>query len=141
MVFLGRYLELLGDAGRRHPATPYRAIECWSEFVSDCRDGYDATLFEYRDDLSIRRFLQAVIDDPVVRCESGAAWFIAEVGRIDREFRDILSDGFPVSGGWGWWEQRIPRVGGEEMVRDVRELYGIDMEEPAALLLYDRSEP
>ncbi|MET9319612.1 hypothetical protein ABZX75_05360 [Streptomyces sp. NPDC003038] len=128
MLFLDRYRAIFERSGRRSPATPHRAIEAWSEFVEDCRDGYEATLFEYWDEISIRGFLQSVIDDPVVRLTPESDWFTAEVHRLDDEFKQILHGGFAVPGGRRWWESMIPRTGGQEMARNVRELYGFEME-------------
>lgn len=36
-----------------------------AEFVGDCVEGYEGTLFEYWDGLSIRGFLQRVVIDVV----------------------------------------------------------------------------
>nr|WSZ98053.1 hypothetical protein OH820_22430 [Streptomyces sp. NBC_00857] len=128
-MFATRFREIAGESGRRLPVTPHRALEVWAEFVDDRRDGYAATLFEYGDDLSVRRFLQAVLDDPVIRRCPEAAWFAAELARTDALFRDLLADGLDVrSGGGAWWERRIPRVGGAEMAANVRELLGLEID-------------
>ncbi|MEU1825419.1 hypothetical protein ACX9I7_07750 [Streptomyces sp. L500] len=128
MLFLDRFREMVDRSELRHPVTPQRALETWAEFVEDCGEGYGSTLYEYWDDISIRRFLQAVIADPVIRSTPEAEWFAAEVGRIDDSFREVLEGGFAVSGGWGWWEQRIPAFCGEEMAFNVREHYGFEIE-------------
>ncbi|WP_328400300.1 hypothetical protein OHS70_23875 [Streptomyces sp. NBC_00390] len=128
MLFLDRYVEILRSAGRRHPATPHQALEEWSDFVEYCREGYGSTIFEYWDDISIRSFLQSIVDDVVVRETSESVWFLAEVYRIDEQFKTVLADGFNVTGGRGWWERRIPRIGGEELARTVSEQYGFEME-------------
>ncbi|MGW0750366.1 hypothetical protein [Streptomyces sp. NPDC002587] len=128
MLFLDRYRAVLERSGRRGPATPFRAIEAWAEFVEDCRDGYEATLFEYWDEISIRRFLQSLLDDPVARETPEIQWFAAEVHRFDDEFRQVILGGFILPGDRKWWESRLPRQAGEEMARNVRDLYGFEME-------------
>ncbi|MEV8351568.1 hypothetical protein ACFVTT_11415 [Streptomyces niveus] len=128
MLFLDRFRELAVDLGRSPQLTPYRAIEEWSEFVGDCVEGYEGTLFEYWDDISIRGFLQRVIDDPVVREVPELEWFKSEVRKADQEFSDLLDRGFEVRGGRGWWERRIPRVGGREMAENVNEQYGYEID-------------
>lgn len=128
MLFLDRYRAVLERSGRRGPATPFRAIEVWEEFVEECRDGYEATLFEYWDEISIRRFLQSLLDDPVARETPEIQWFTAEVHRIDEEFRQVVLGGFTVPGDRNWWESTLPRRAGVEIARNVRELYGFEME-------------
>ncbi|MEV6576892.1 hypothetical protein AB0M92_01845 [Streptomyces sp. NPDC051582] len=129
MLFLDRYQAVLERSGRRGPTTPFRAIETWADFVEDCQDGYEATLFEYWDEISIRRFLQSLLDDPVVRETPEIQWFAADVHRIDDEFKQVILGGFAVPGDrkW-WWESTLPREAGEEMARNVKDLYGFEME-------------
>ncbi|MFI5672930.1 hypothetical protein [Streptomyces sp. NPDC051704] len=109
--------------------TPGRAVEYWSQFVENCEEGYEDSLAEYRNELSIRRFLQAVIDHPEVQQSTEAQWFSAEVAVVDARFSALIADGFDVNGGWGWWERRIPRIGGGIFLIDVRDAYGVDVEQ------------
>jgi hypothetical protein len=127
-AFVDRFRYMAVRAGRRQTATPFRVLEVWETFVDDCREGYDGTLYEYRDELSVRRFLQGVLDDPVIRDTSEIEWFAAEVARIDGKFRELLDAGHPVPGGTAWWDRRIPGLAGEEMARNVRENLGIELE-------------
>ncbi|MGW4023944.1 hypothetical protein [Streptomyces sp. NPDC005009] len=127
-VFADRFRYLAARSGYRETGTPFRILEMWEEHVDDCRDGYGGTLYEYENELSVRRFLQAVLGDPVIRETPEIEWFAAEVARIDEKFREILDDGFELPSGSTWWERRIPRVAGEEMSRDVKEHFGIEME-------------
>ncbi|MGW7455162.1 hypothetical protein, partial [Streptomyces sp. NPDC054787] len=127
MLFLDRYRVILERSGRRGPATPFRALEAWQEFVEDCSDGYEATLFEYWDEISIRRFLQSLLDDPVASATSEMQWFSAEVRRIDDDFRQVILGGFTIPGKERWWESTLPRLGGEEIARNVRDVYGFEM--------------
>ncbi|MFD7258422.1 hypothetical protein [Streptomyces sp. NPDC059874] len=109
--------------------TPSRAVGYWRQFVENCEEGYEDSLAEYRNELSIRRFLQAVIDDPQVQQSAEAQWFSAEVAVIDARFSALIAGGFDVTGGWGWWERRIPRIGGGTFLIDVRDAYGVDVEQ------------
>ncbi|MFI0896957.1 hypothetical protein [Streptomyces sp. NPDC020983] len=126
--FVELFNDVLRELGRRQPRTPGRALEMWSDFVEDCEEGYSATLFEYWDDLSVRRFLQAVVASPGIGDMPDAAWFLDEVAGLDLRLKSVLEGGFEMHGGWGWWERRIPRFAGEEMARDVREQFGFEME-------------
>jgi hypothetical protein len=96
--------------------------------VDDCQEGYSASLFEYWEDVSVRRFLQAVITSPGVAEMPDARWFLDEVAEIDLRLKSVLEGGFEIHGGWGWWDRSIPRFAGEEMARDVRDQYGFEME-------------
>ncbi|MFE7328145.1 hypothetical protein ACFU8W_24790 [Streptomyces sp. NPDC057565] len=126
-VFPERFNAIAQTLGKQ-ALTPNRAVEAWLQFVENCEEGYEDSLAEYRNELSIRRFLQAVISDPQVQQASDAQWFITEVAAIDARFSSLLEDGFQVTGSWGWWERRIPRVGGGVFVIDVRDAYGVDIE-------------
>ncbi|SHI25464.1 hypothetical protein [Streptomyces sp. 3214.6] len=98
-------------------------------YLDDACDGYAGTLFEYWDELSVRRFLQGVLDDPVIRETAEIDWFAAEVARIDGKFRELLNAGFAVPGGGPeWWARRIPRVADEEMAQNVKDHFGIELE-------------
>ncbi|MEV0884579.1 hypothetical protein AB0J03_12175 [Streptomyces microflavus] len=124
MLFLDRFRELAVDLGRSPGLTPHHAIEQWSEFVNDCIEGFEGTIFEYWDDISIRSFLQRVIDDSAVGTTPELEWFREEVCRVDERFSDLLAQGFDVPGGRGWWERKVPGVAGREMAENVREQYG-----------------
>ncbi|MCM1972674.1 hypothetical protein [Streptomyces sp. G1] len=128
MLFLDRFRELAVDLGRSPRLTPHRAIEEWSEFVDDCMEGYEGTLFEYWDDLSIRSFLQRVIDDSMLKEVPELTWFKSEVQRVDEKFASLLAQGFEARGGRGWWERKIPRVAGHAMAENVKEQYGYEVE-------------
>ncbi|GGV89742.1 hypothetical protein GCM10015535_44250 [Streptomyces gelaticus] len=110
-MFVERFNVVARALGRK-ALTPNRSIESWLQFVESCEEGYEDSLAEYRNELSIRRFLQAVFDDSQVQRTSDAQWFIREVEAIDAKFSSLLEAGFQVAGSWGWWERRIPRVGG-----------------------------
>ncbi|MFJ2897477.1 hypothetical protein ACIO87_21635 [Streptomyces sp. NPDC087218] len=126
-MFAERFNVVARTLGKR-TLTPGRAVEAWLQFVESCEEGYEDSLAEYRNELSIRRFLQAVIDDPQVRRAPDAQWFIREVEDIDAKFSALLEGGFRVPGRWGWWERRIPRIGGGVFLIDVRDAYGVEVE-------------
>lgn len=129
--FVDRFGHLAVRAGRRQASTPFRVLEIWESFVDDARDGYAGTLFEYWDELSARRLLQGALDDSVIRETPEIEWFAAEVARIDGKFRELLDAGYAVPGGGGgpeWWARRIPRVADEEMARNVKDHFGIELE-------------
>ncbi|MFI8104004.1 hypothetical protein [Streptomyces sp. NPDC086023] len=128
MQFLERFRELAGDLRRSPGLTPHRAVEEWSDFVDDCAEGYEGTLFEYWDDLTIRSFLQRVIDDPAIKETPELAWFKSEIHRADEIFARLLAQGFEVTGGRGWWERKLPRIAGHEMAANIKEQYGHEVE-------------
>ncbi|NUK75635.1 hypothetical protein HRW23_28800 [Streptomyces lunaelactis] len=78
--------------------------------------------------MSIRGFLQRVVDDPEVKEVPELAWFKTEVRRVDEKFAGLLAQGFDVQGGRGWWERKIPHVAGREMAENVKEQYGYEIE-------------
>ncbi|WP_031104641.1 hypothetical protein [Streptomyces sp. NRRL S-146] len=127
-AFVDRFRYMAVRAGRRQVSTPFGMLALWETFVDDCREGYDGTLYEYRDQLSVRRFLQGVLDDPVIRDAPESGWFAAEVTRIDTEFRALLDAGHPVPGGTAWWDRRIPGLAGENMAESVRNHFGIELD-------------
>ncbi|MFE1943100.1 hypothetical protein [Streptomyces massasporeus] len=127
-AFVDRFQYMAVRAGRRQASTPFGVLELWETFVNDCREGYDGTLYEYRDQLSVRRFLQSVLDDPVIRGTPENEWFAAEVTRIDAKFRALLDAGQSVPGGTAWWDRRIPGLAGDDMAGNVRNHFGIELD-------------
>ncbi|MEV7389727.1 MULTISPECIES: hypothetical protein [unclassified Streptomyces] len=54
--------------------------------------------------------------------------FAAEVALIDSKFRRLLDAGYEIPGGTAWWDRRIPPLAGEEMARDVKGHFRIELE-------------
>jgi hypothetical protein len=126
--FVERFRWVAHTLGWRDPPLPGAALQAWEELVAECIEGYEGDLSEYLNDLAIRGLLQEVLNDPVVRMQDQHSWFSPEVHRIDERFEEVLKGG-PViwPEGAHWWNQRIPSIGSEEFVNDVRERYSVEL--------------
>lgn len=100
----------------------------WKEFVEECAIGYELDLSEYLNDLSIRDLLQEVMDDAEIRTIDNYGWFAEEVRRIDERFREVVNAGPEIRPDDAhWWKRRVPPVGAEEFVDDVRDRHSVEV--------------
>ena len=100
----------------------------WDDFVTACTDGYEFDLSEYLNDLSVRQFIQQVLDDSESGRTEMYAPFAERIRRIDDRFREVASGGPLVRPGSDlWWDRRIPPYGAAEFFDDARERYAVEL--------------
>lgn len=105
----------------------------WRNFVSECKVGYTLGLFEYDHDLKVRDLLEGVLQNPNGLEDSEEfCGLMAEVRLVDEEFRNVLNLGLEVKPDDRWWHRYLPVSGGEYLVEDALELYGVRIAESAA---------
>ena len=126
--FTERFRSIVLDSGWHVPTSPAQVLGAWEEFVTTCTYGYDLDLSEYLNDLSIRQFIQLVLDDSEAKRTEMYALFVKRVSHIDDQFRGLVSDGPLVRPGSDlWWNRRIPPYGAPEFVEDARERYSVEL--------------
>jgi len=114
-------LERLSQRARR-PVTLPSLIEGWQRFVDEVTTGYDATIYDYTNSLSLRDHLGEVI----AALRPGAAYEIErEISAADERYRAATraSDRplLPLSPGLqSWWWFRVPIRAGDELRGDLR---------------------
>ncbi|MFF3749766.1 hypothetical protein ACFYYH_04790 [Streptomyces sp. NPDC002018] len=111
--FTERFQLIARASGWGSPPRPAQALGMWEEFVTACESGYAFDLSEYLNDLSVRRLLQAVLDDAEAaqRTETYVP-FAQRIRRIDDHFRELVSKGPLIRPGSDvWWDRRVPPTG------------------------------
>lgn len=126
--FTERFHDIVRGSGWHVPTRPAQVLGAWEDFVTTCMDGYELDLSEYLNDLSIRQFIQLVLDDSVAKRTEMYVLFAERVSHIDDRFRGLVSDGPLVRPGSDlWWDRRIPPYGAAEFVEDARERYSVEL--------------
>lgn len=126
--FTERFRSIVLDSGWHVPTRPAQVLGAWEDFVTTCTDGYEFDLSEYLNDLSIRQFIQLVLDDPEAKRTEMYTLFVERIRRIDDRFRELVSEGPLIRPGSDlWWDQRIPPYGAAEFVEDARERYSVQL--------------
>jgi hypothetical protein len=91
----------------------------WSAFVTAVERGYDDSIYEYTNDLSVRDRLDAVVTgaSPGLRAKLAAA-----LAEDDRRFEAATEDAArPLGGASAWW-RRVPVRRGGELADDLESL-------------------
>jgi hypothetical protein len=94
-------------------------LQRWSSFVTAVERGYDDSIYEYTNDLSVRDLLERLVTSagPGLRAKLERA-----LGEDDRRFTAATEETTRSLGGSTWWWQRVPsrRVG--ELADDLSSL-------------------
>ncbi|MCX4852393.1 hypothetical protein OG426_07760 [Streptomyces canus] len=126
--FTERFRSIVLDSGWHVPTRPAQVLGAWEDFVTTCTDGYEFDMSEYLNDLSIRRFIQLVLDDSEAKRTEMYTLFVERIRRIDDRFRELVSEGPLIRPGSDlWWDRRIPPYGAAEFVEDARERYSVEL--------------
>ena len=128
--FARRYHEVCSENERGVSRNHLADVGAWRGFVSRCREGYGENFAEYRSDIWIRRYLQAALDDELLRSIHGFAEFSSMVNRIDGKFREVatVAVAFPGRIDVEWWNLIVPRYGSEELHDDIERIFGVEIE-------------
>jgi len=62
-------------------------VEWWNNFVEQCEDGYGWTIYEYDDEIGVRDYLDAVLNDRSVMELPNAGELLKQVEGIDERFK------------------------------------------------------
>jgi hypothetical protein len=109
------------DSGR--PASLNDLLSRWQAFVAEVERGYDDSIYEYTNDLSVRDRLDALVKEasPSLKAKLETA-----VAPTDQRFMDATDEaGRPLSEAGGelaqWWH-RVPRRRLGELAADLKAL-------------------
>jgi hypothetical protein len=99
----------------RQKMTLNKLFEDWSKFVTSVEKGYDDSIYEYTNDLSIRNIIQRVLD----ACpENAYTKLLRELEPLDNRLRSATREiDKPLLPDQNWWWHRIPL----ELTNDLRE--------------------
>ncbi|MFF0087202.1 hypothetical protein ACFYR1_47280 [Streptomyces canus] len=126
--FTERFHDIARDSGWHVPTRPAQVLGAWEAFVTTCMGGYEFDLSEYLNDLSIRQFIQLVLDDSEAKRTEMYKLFAERIRRIDDRFCKLVSEGPLIRPRSDlWWDQRIPPYGAADFVEDARERYSVEL--------------
>lgn len=105
-----------------HPLTLASLLERWENFVSEVEEGYDDSIYEYTNDLSVRDLLQVVVDNSPISFRDkliGALWIWDERFKKATEAskRSVLPN---KEKSQAWWWFRVPKKPGSELKNDLQ---------------------
>lgn len=107
--------------------SPAGLLDEWCGFIEQCEEGYIWSIYEYDNDLDVRRRIQ-VLADRLPGASASSAEFMLRVGEIDSRLRALFQPApaqrteFPE-----WWRQGVLRYAGREYAEDIRRGYGFDV--------------
>src|SRR5574340_1342421 len=94
----------------KHALTVPLLLELWDNFVSEVNEGYNDSIYEYTNDLSVRDLLQEIIDNSPSHLRDK---MIAAVQISDELFRKASKESYrsllpDQEKSQGWWWFRVP---------------------------------
>jgi hypothetical protein len=107
------YSDLVAQAivrfGWRQLLSPAAMIDQWAGFVSECENGYSFSLFEFKNDRSIRDLVEFVMFFPLLWDCDQTMRFRESVEAVDRRYRACcrVDVTFPGSN-QRWWQSCVP---------------------------------
>lgn len=124
--FSAAVLRVQKARGQTRVLAPEVLLRSWSSFVDDCVAGYEMNYDEYLGDLSVRRIIEACLNDAELQRIDGYDAFRDDVRVTDERFRSIAAEGVLVGAADApWWERLLPDRGGAELAEDVRAIHGL----------------
>lgn len=106
----------------RHDLTLMGLLEKWSEFVLTVERGYDYSIYEYTNDLSVRDLLETVTTESPQGLRNK---LVKEIGGWDERFMTVTRKAsrplvVPIGKKPAWWWFRVPIHPGDELRTDLR---------------------
>lgn len=118
--------EMTAGSGWRGLKSGREFVDAWRSFVGQCAAGYDMSIYEYENDLSIRTEIQRLLNDPQLRQVEGYDEFYALISSIDRDFKTLLQEGVEIgTAGGQWWIGGVLRHAKEELAEDFMDIHGV----------------
>jgi hypothetical protein len=112
-------LEQAKRAQRSERRSITQLLGAWEQFVQSVDAGYDWSIYEYTNDLSVRDQIAEVLS---VLKPGSLQWISDSVAAVDARFRDVTRElDRPLQSGAdrGWWWRRVPSRPGEELAADL----------------------
>jgi hypothetical protein len=120
---LSRLLAELAERSGREDSLD-AMLRRWSDFVTQVERGYDDSIYEYTNDLSVRDRLERIVQGAGPRLRAELEGALAE---DDRRFEAATEESARPLGEFGeasppWWWRRVPRRPAGELAEDLESL-------------------
>lgn len=125
MNFVETFKQVLKEKDREI-LMPGDLIEKWDEFVEQCEEGYQLSLYDYDNEITIRDDIHDIISSKILQEFKEYKIFIEQVDFIDRRFKEVSieCDNIP---GQTWWKRRILKYAGDQYVENVKAEWNMDV--------------
>jgi hypothetical protein len=128
--FEDSFRAVLGKIGP-HSGTrnvPQEFIKSWDGFVKECEAGYQWTIYEYYDEITIREIIERILIAPPLQSFVEFIEFSKAIHEIDERFRQLQVIGQATVHQKYWWEHIILKRAGPEYAEEINGRYGINIE-------------
>jgi hypothetical protein len=117
-ISIERAADELMRRGWRTAFSPNETVRAWGSFVDAVERGYEMTIYDYTNDLSVRRFAEEA--RPLLTAVVAGA-MDARLAPLDDRFRaaTVEAGQLPGAGQRYWWETRLPKAPRGELAEDV----------------------
>lgn len=126
-MYLEKISQILISNGKKS-RSPAGLVSRWSNFVDECEDSYDWTLYEYDDEISIRDSINLILSNKYLQCFDEWNEFSIQVEKIDNKLISLFFTDKHRDEQTSWWRQGILRYAGAEYADDIQSRYGVCVE-------------
>ena len=118
--FLQEFEPVLRNAGWRTTPSPVELVDQYRSFVQMCADGYSQSIYEYRNDRSVRDLLDRILRDPALSQFDEMDAIRESVEATDREFLKGCRVGVSMAAASApWWQRCVPQKALGEFAEDL----------------------
>jgi hypothetical protein len=123
-LFFKSFLE----AKKWRVKAPWELLFGWNYFVTECERGYQWTIYEYNNEISVRESMEHILD--ALRSQSFAeiAEFREAVATIDERFKSLALPDYETCHQEYWWERIILKHAGTDYAEAIFADYGVQIE-------------
>src|SRR5437899_2705941 len=107
--FLDKVKEILTQANSDVNDSIWSLADGWESFIAQCKKGYRDNIYEYYNDISIRRKIELLLASSDLQSYPEFNEFSEKVKSLDAEFSELMQKDIKVSGRSYWWEQKVPK--------------------------------
>ncbi|XZE17685.1 hypothetical protein SH449x_002960 [Pirellulaceae bacterium SH449] len=119
---IGETLSLHGYKRR----SSVELLKWWTDFVGQCVDGYDWTIYEYDDEIGVRDYLECLLQDSGLKTFGEFNSFRKAIEEIDEQFRTVLQTNVDrPTDSPHWWRKGVLKFAGDEYRDDMESRYSI----------------
>ncbi len=109
---------------KRRPLS--KLVAMWKSLVDQCLEGYRWTIYEFDDEMSVREYIDSILDDPVVASFPEFEGFAQQIQVVDEIYRSVLQPGVRrPSPEDTWWSTGVLKYAGDEYRSDMLSSYSI----------------
>lgn len=123
--FEAAFKKVVSLSGRRAYWRSWEFVDIWEEMVDEIINGYEWSLYEYEDEISVRDDLEKALESSSLNQFHDWSGLVRRTLAADNKLEDLLGRGAEIRDSEFWWHRRIPPHGGPDFVEDVKRIYGI----------------